>query len=68
MDARLEVPVAGEHCGCDQIIVGDGLLDLGIQRPGVPDTCGAAVADGLEAECVEVGLEACLFQIGGDDP
>ena len=61
VDARLEIPVAGEYGGCDQIVVSDGLLDLGIQRAGVADTGGAAVADSLESECVEVGLKPRLF-------
>ena len=30
MNARFEVAVAGEDCGCDQVVVGDGSGDLGV--------------------------------------
>ena len=65
--ARLEIAVAGEHAGGDEIVLRDRFLERGMQRAGVADAGRAAVADGLEAELVEVGLEAGLVEIIGDD-
>ncbi len=45
----------------------DGLLDRRGQRAGVADAGGAAVADQVEAELVQVGLQAGLVQIIGHD-
>ena len=56
MHARLEIAVAGEDAGGDEIGLGDGLVDDRIERAGIADAGGAAVADDLEAELVEVGL------------
>ena len=67
VDAGLEVAVAREDGGGDKIVVGDGLLDLRVEGAGVSDAGGASVADGLEAELVEVGLEAGLLKVGGDN-
>ena len=41
--------------------------DLGDQRAGVADAGGAAVADQVEAELVEVRREAGLLVVVGDD-
>ena len=57
VDARLEVAVAREHCADDEIPLGDRLRDLLRQRAGVADARRAAVADGVEAELVEVAVE-----------
>ena len=43
-------------------------LDGGEQRPGIADAGGAAVADEVEAELVEVALEVGLLEVVGDDP
>ena len=67
VDARLEVAVAGEDAGGDEIVLGDGLVDDRIERAGIADAGGAAVADDLEAELVEVGLQAGLVEVIGDD-
>ena len=45
----------------------DGLGDLLRQRAGVADAGGAAVADEVEAELVEVRGEARLVEVVGDD-
>ena len=58
VDARLEVPVAGEHGADDEVTIGDGGADRLRQRTGVPDARRAAVADGVEAQRVEVRVEA----------
>ena len=67
IDAALEVAVAGEHRGDDEILVVDGVGDLLGQRAGVADAGGAAVADEVEAERVEIVLQAGLVEIVGDD-
>ena len=67
MDARLEVAVAGEHRGADQVVLHDGLLDRLRQRAGIADAGGAAVADDVEAELLQVGQQAGCLQVFGHD-
>ena len=67
MDARLEVAVAGEDGADDEVALGDRLGDLVRQRPRVADARRAAVADGVEAELVEVAVEPGLLVVLGDD-
>ena len=67
MHAGLEIAVAGEDAGSDEIGLGDGFVDDGIERAGIADAGGATVADDLEAELVEVGLQAGLVEVIGDD-
>ena len=38
-----------------------------MKRPGVADAGGAAVADDVEAELIEICLQPGLLQIIGDD-
>jgi hypothetical protein len=58
VNAGFEVAVAREDGGSDEVVLDDGGFDLGRERAGVADAGGAAVANDLEAELVEVGLEA----------
>src|SRR5690606_32579721 len=58
LDAALEVAVAGQHRDHGQVVVVDGLRDLLRQRAGVADAGGAAVADQVEAELLQVRGEA----------
>ena len=67
MHARLEIAVAGQHGRGDQIVLDDGVLDRRGQRAGIADAGRAAVADEVEAELVEIRLQAGLVQIIGDD-
>ena len=67
MNAGFKVAVAGQHGRHDQIVLGDGLFQMRLQRAGVADTGGAAVADGLKAQPVQIGRQAGLVQILGDD-
>ena len=67
MDSRLKVAVAGQHRRHHQVVPGDGLFQVRLQRPGVADAGGAAVADGLEAQAVQIAGEAGLVQVLGDD-
>ena len=63
VDARLEVAVAGQHRRGDEIVFDDGLLDRRGERAGIADARGAAVADEIEAELVEIRLQSGLVQI-----
>ena len=67
VDPALEVAVAGEHRGDGEVVVVDGLGDLLRQRAGVADAGGAAVADEVEADLVEVRGEPRLVEVVGDD-
>ena len=63
VDPALEVAVARQHRDDGEVVVVDGLADLGDQRTGVADAGGAAVADEVEAELVEVRREAGLLVV-----
>ena len=44
VDARFKIAVARQHGRADQVVLRDGVVDLGRQIPGVADAGGAAVA------------------------
>ena len=67
VDAGFEVAVSGKDGGGDDVLGFHDILDAGVERAGVADAGGAAVADGLEAELVELYLEAGLVEVIGDD-
>ena len=67
VDAAFEVAVAGQHRGGDQIVLVDRFGNLRRQRAGIADAGGAAEADEVEAELVEILLQAGLLEIFGDD-
>ena len=67
MDARLEVAVARQHGGADEVVADDRLVDLRRQVAGVADAGRAAVGGDAEAELLEVGQQAGLRQVVGDD-
>ena len=60
MDAGLEVAVARQHRGADQVVLRDRLVDLGRQVAGVADAGGAAVGGDAEAELLQVGQQPGL--------
>ena len=66
-DATLEVAVARKHAGRDQPLVVDRLGDRRRQRSGVADAGRAAEADEVEAQLVEVFLQAGLGEILGNN-
>ena len=66
VDPALEVAVAREHRADDQVLLVDRRRDLLRQRAGVPDAGGAAVADEVELELVQVLVEPGLLQVLGD--
>ena len=65
IDPALEITIAREHRRGHQITVRHGLGDGVGQRARVADAGGAAIADRLEAEGVEVFIEARPLQIVG---
>ena len=65
MDAALEVAVARQHRGDHEIAFIHSLGDRVGQRAGVADAGGAAVADQIEAERLEIVHEAGLAQVVG---
>ena len=65
--AALEVAVARKHRGRDDVVLVDRLGELFRQRPGVADAAGAAEADQIEADAVEILLQTGLVEILGDD-
>jgi hypothetical protein len=67
MHAGLEVAVPGEHGGGDDVLAFHHVFNASIERAGVADAGGAAVADGLEAELVELDLEAGFREVIGHD-
>ena len=64
--ASFEIAVAREHADRDQVVVVDRLADRLGQRPRIADAGGAAIADEVEAERVQVLAEAALVEIVGD--
>ena len=66
VDAAFEVAIARQHRGGDQIVVVDRLGILRRQRTGIADAGGAAEADEIEAELVEILLQAGLVEIFAD--
>ena len=66
VDAAFEIAIAGQHRRGDQILVVDGLGDLRRERTGIADAGGAAEADQVVAELVEVLLQAGFVEIFGD--
>ncbi len=65
--ATFEIAVAGKNAGCNQALVVDCLGDRRRQRAGIANAGGAAEADEIEAERVEIGLQAGLRQVFGND-
>ena len=67
VDAGFEVAVSREDAGGDEIIGSDGVFDGGVEWSTIANAGGATVADGLEAELIEIGLEARFGEVIGDD-
>ena len=67
VDAAFEVAVAGEHRAHGEVVIVDGLRDLGCERARVADAGRAPVADDVETERAERLGEAGLLVIVGHD-
>ena len=63
--SKLRLPDSTDDDG--EIALVDGVADLGDQGSGVADAGGAAVADEVEPELVEVRREAGLLEVVGHD-
>ncbi len=66
-NTAFEVTVAGKNGSRDQALFVDRLGDRSRQRTGIADAGRAAEADEVEAERIEILLEASGFEIGGND-
>src|SRR5690606_30056669 len=66
-DAAFEVAVTGQHRGDREVVVVDRLGNLLRQRTGVANAGGAAVADEVEAQLVQVRGQAGTLVVVGDD-
>ncbi len=64
--APFEVAVARQHRSHHQVASGDACTDFGRQRARVADAGGAAVADHVEADLLQLGQHAGFFQVIGD--
>ena len=67
MDAPLEVPVPREHRRRDEVPFLHGCGDVAGERARVSDARGAAVADDVEAELLEIRDEPRLPEVARDD-
>ena len=67
VNARFKVTVSRENGNSDDLVVDDGLLNRRVQWSGVPNTGCTAVADSLEAELIEVGLQTSVLEVSGDN-
>ena len=68
MDPTLEVPVAAQHRDHIEFFLLDGGLDLVTrERTAVADAGGAAIADEVEAELLQVSHEAGRLEVVGHD-
>ncbi len=67
LDPALEVAVAAQHRRDDEAALAHLGADLVGQRTAVADARRAAVADEVEAELVEIRLQAGLGEVLGDD-
>ena len=60
---RLEIAIATQDTGCDQVVLCHYLLNAGVERTRVANAGRTPVADKSEAELVEIGLQAGLVQV-----
>src|SRR3546814_20272187 len=63
--AALEIAIARKHAGRDDVVLVDRLRDRGRERPRIADAGGAAIADEVEAERVEIFGQPGLVEIIG---
>ena len=66
MDATFEITVARQHRAGHQITLTNRIADRHRQWAGIADAGGATIADGVEAERIEVRRETGLVEVGGD--
>ena len=66
-DTAFEVTVTGKNRCCHQIAFGNRFGDLFLKRAGVTDTCGTAVTNKVEANLVQIFLQASGLKVGGNN-
>ena len=66
VDAAFEVAVAREHGRGDEVVLVDRFGDFLRQRAGIADAGGAAEADQVEAQRVEILLQSRLLVVVGN--
>ncbi|MNP65047.1 hypothetical protein D3C76_1606050 [compost metagenome] len=66
MHAALEVTVTRKHRGHGQVGAADGSLDRFIQWAGVADAGGAAVADQVKTELIQIRCQPGSLEVVGD--
>src|SRR5581483_2816932 len=67
IDAAFEVPIPGKDRRDHELMIVDGLRDIGWQWAGVADTGGASVTGDAEAELVEKLHQAGLLVVLSHD-
>ena len=67
VDATLKVAITRKHRGNSKVVGVDRRRDLLVERTGVSDTGGAAVANGVKTEVFQIRVEAGLLVIVSDD-
>ncbi|MNJ47101.1 hypothetical protein D3C77_422480 [compost metagenome] len=65
MHPAFKVAVAREHRGHGEVGAGNGFFDGLVQRSGVADAGGAAVADQIETQFIQIGRKACSLVVVG---
>ena len=65
--AAFEIAVARKDGRRDDVVAVDRLGDRRSERARIADAGGAAITDEIEPERVEIGLQAALLEIVGDD-
>ena len=67
VNATLEIAVAGQDAGANNVAARYRVRDLGLQWTGVADAGRAAVADRVEADLLQIVDELGFFEVVGDD-
>ena len=65
VNTAFKIAIAREHTGANDIVTRDGVGDLRFQRAGITDAGGAAVADRVEADSLEVVNQRRLLEVVG---
>ena len=67
VNARLEVAVSRQHARPDDVVLGESLFELSIQRARIADAGRATEPDELEAQAIEERLQARLGEVLAHD-
>ena len=53
MDTTFKISIAGQDAATDDLALGNGIRDLGLERPGVANTGRATIANGVKAQGIK---------------